>query len=173
MQEKIFAMPGQALVRPDETFAALNDYAKMNGLPGAGRYFLDPKSEKGQEHKQQVDKKQQQQQKMMMEKERMQLEATMKIAKATEAQVAAEAQNGQLKNQISAMKEQHASAMAEAKQQLAEFNTGMAEVKHHDEMAFKYYQVDENNAVKLEQIDATAKMAAENNKDKESKDDSE
>jgi hypothetical protein len=62
IQEKALDIPGQAMVDPQNIYDTLETFCKLSGLNGAGKYFIDPSSQKGQQKTQQIGQQQQQQQ---------------------------------------------------------------------------------------------------------------
>ena len=110
-QEKLLANPGQSLVTEANVFTALDDLAKVSGMPGAGAYFLDPDSPAGKENKQRVDAKMQQQQQKELQEAQMLAQTNAKIAEAEQgkaqaalANVKLTAENKQLQMQLDALK---------------------------------------------------------------------
>lgn len=156
MQKEIMANPSQALVTEAEIYSAISDFAKVSGLPGVSKYFKDPRSPEGQQHKQTVDQNAAQQQQMLIEKEKMMLEAQMKVANAQERVVAVEAQNVQLKSQNDAMKNQIAFSKQEAdmaikslQQQLDEAKVALDKDTKNEELAFKYHELERKIQIEM------------------------
>lgn len=158
-QKDILANPGQSIVREHEVFAALNDFAKASGMPGAAPYFLDPTSPEGQQNKQQVDASNQQQQQQELKEKQMLADAQSQIAQAeqTKAQAAMEtvqvkAQNEQLKNTIEAQRQQHEIELQSLKHQLEVAKLGQKDTQHEGELGFKYYNADLQATIAREQM---------------------
>jgi hypothetical protein len=177
IQEKIMANPSQALITERQVFAAVDDYAKSAGLPGAGRYLLDPKSPEGQENKKQVDQKNEQMQKMEQEKEQALAEAQIKIANAEELKAKATGQNVMLKNQVDTqkneiilMEKENSAQMAVLEQQLEEAKAVGEANTDHAELQYKYWEAKERYEVERERIAATERQAKANNANREKSD---
>lgn len=158
-QEKLLANPGQSLVTEAQVFTALDDLAKVSGMPGAGAYFLDPDSPAGKENKQKVDANQQAQQKKELEEAQMLAQTNAKIAEAEQgkaqaalANVKLTAENKQLQMQIDAMKNSSDDEIKRLKQQLEEAQA-LSNSNHKDrELDFRYYDSDQRAAIERERI---------------------
>lgn len=158
-QEKLLANPGQALVTEAQVFTALDDLAKVSGMPGAGAYFLDPDSPAGKENKQNVDANQQAQQKKELEEAQMLSQANAKIAEAEQgkaqaalANVKLTAENKQLQMQLDAIKNNSDDEIKRLKQQLDEAQA-LSNSNHKDrELDFRYYDSDQRAAIERERI---------------------
>lgn len=178
MQEKIMANPGQALIKEDQVFNAINDFAKAVGLPGARKYLLDPKSPEGQENKKQVSESQNQQQQMQMQMDKAMSDAQTKIANAEEAKAQANvknvdltARNNQLKTQLDGMEIQADNEIAYLKQQLEEAKAISGESVKLKELDVKEWDMGEKHKIARLQIEATKEMAKDNNDNRQSKSD--
>lgn len=163
-QEKIMALPGQALVTEAQVFTALNDLAKVSGMPGASAYFLDPDSPAGKENKQVVSASQQEQQKKELEEAQMLAQTSMKIANAEEAKAQAAMRNVELTSQNKqlqlALEQQRSESDAELKslqQQLAEAKELAVSNHKTEELQFRYYDSDQRAAIERERIAAQQK----------------
>lgn len=157
MQEKMLANPSQTLVKEEQVFKAIDDFAKTSGLPGAAPYFLDPESKEGQANKQAVQKSQQEQQKKAEAKEQAELQFQQKIASVEEQKAQITGQNNQLKNQVDTQKNQltlqKQSMDAEnnmLKQQLAEAEALISSDEKDAELVFKYWSTRETLAAQKE-----------------------
>ena len=158
-QEKLLANPGQALVTEAQVFTALDDLAKVSGMPGAGAYFLDPDSPAGKENKQKVDANQQAQQKKELEEAQMLAQTNAKIAEAEQgkaqaalANVKLTAENKQLQMQLDAIKNSSDDEIKRLKQQLEEAQA-LSNSNHKDrELEFRYYDSDQRAAIERERI---------------------
>lgn len=164
LQEKIMANPNQALVTEKEVFAALNDFAKFNGMPGVSGYFLDPNSPEGQQNKQAIDQSAQQTQQKQMEDQQKELESMMKLANAEESKARAAEQNVQLQAQVQNLKQQLEFEKMSSNNQLALMKQELAETKEllnkqtkDAELEHKYYDTDARTQVELRRIDALNK----------------
>ena len=158
-QEKLLANPGQALVTEANVFTALDDMAKVSGMPGAGAYFLDPDSPAGKENKQKVDDNMHQQQQKELQEAQMLAQTNAKIAEAEQgkaqaalANVKLTAENKQLQMQIDAMKNSSDDEIKRLKQQLEEAQA-LSNSNHKDrELEFRYYDSDQRAAIDRERI---------------------
>lgn len=166
-QEKLLANPGQALVTEANVFTALDDLAKVSGMPGAGAYFLDPDSPAGKENKQRVDANMQQQQQKELQEAQMLAQTNAKIAEAEQgkaqaalANVKLTAENKQLQMQLDALKNSSDNEIKQLQQQLAEA-TALSNANHKDkELEFRYYDSDQRASIERERI----AMQAQNKK---------
>lgn len=158
-QEKLLANPGQALVTEANVFTALDDLAKVSGMPGAGAYFLDPDSPAGKENKQRVDANMQQQQQKELQEAQMLAQTNAKIAEAEQgkaqaalANVKLTAENKQLQMQLDAIKNSSESEIKKLQQQLAEAQA-LSNANYKDkELEFRYYDSDQRAAIERERI---------------------
>lgn len=158
-QEKLLANPGQALVTEANVFTALDDLAKVSGMPGAGAYFLDPDSPAGKENKQRVDANMQQQQQKELQEAQMLAQTNAKIAEAEQgkaqaalANVKLTAENKQLQMQLDAIKNNSENEIKQLQQQLAEAQA-LSNSNHKDkELEFRYYDSDQRAAIERERI---------------------
>lgn len=167
-QEKLLANPGQALVTEANVFTALDDLAKVSGMPGAGAYFLDPDSPAGKENKQRVDANMQQQKQKELQEAQMLAQTNAKIAEAEQgkaqaalANVKLTAENKQLQMQLDAIKNSSENEIKQLQQQLAEAQA-LSNANHKDkELEFRYYDSDQRAAIERERI---AMQSQKNNK---------
>lgn len=167
-QEKLLANPGQALVTEANVFTALDDLAKVSGMPGAGAYFLDPDSPAGKENKQRVDANMQQQQQKELQEAQMLAQTNAKIAEAEQgkaqaalANVKLTAENKHLQMQLDAIKNSSENEIKQLQQQLAEAQA-LSNANHKDkELEFRYYDSDQRAAIERERI---AMQSQKNNK---------
>ena len=158
-QEKLLANPGQALVTEANVFTALDDLAKVSGMPGAGAYFLDPDSPAGKENKQRVDANMQQQQQKELQEAQMLAQTNAKIAEAEQgkaqaalANVKLTAENKQLQMQLDSIKNSSENEIKQLQQQLAEAQA-LSNANHKDkELEFRYYDSDQRAAIERERI---------------------
>lgn len=158
-QEKLLANPGQALVTEANVFTALDDLAKVSGMPGAGAYFLDPDSPAGKENKQRVAANMQQQQQKELQEAQMLAQTNAKIAEAEQgkaqaalANVKLTAENKQLQMQLDAMKNSSENEIKQLQQQLSEAQA-LSNANHKDkELEFRYYDSDQRAAIERERI---------------------
>lgn len=161
-QKEILANPAQALVTEGKIFAALNDFAKLSGMPGAGAYFLDPNSPEGKQNKQQVAQGQKAQQDKEMQEQQLLAQVQLKIANAEEskAQTAMQnvnltAQKNQLQIQLDAQKAMADDQIKQLQQQLSEAQA-LSNSNHKDkELDFRYYDSDQRAELERLRIAAT------------------
>jgi hypothetical protein len=169
-QKEALQMPGQSLVTEAQVFVALNDFAKLSGMPGAGAYFLDPNSPEGQENKQKVQQSQSEQQKKEAEEQQMLAQVQIKIANAEEskAQTAKQnveltAQKNQLQQQLDAQKMLSDNQIKQLQQQLNEAKE-LASTQHKsEELQYRYYDTDTRAETERLRIAATMKQSGESN----------
>ena len=158
-QEKIMANPGQALVKENNVFAALNDFVKASGMPGAAPYFLDPVSPEGQEHKQQVDASSQKQQEADLKERQMLADTQEKIANAEQGKAQAammavqvKAENERLKNELANKQSEYDLHIKQLEQQLEEAKLGQKYEQQDSELQFKYYNAELQAKIAREQM---------------------
>lgn len=158
-QEKIMANPGQALVKENNVFAALNDFVKASGMPGAAPYFLDPVSPEGQEHKQQVDASSQKQQEADLKERQMLADTQEKIANAEQGKAQAammavqvKAENERLKNELANKQSEYDLHIQQLEQQLEEAKLGQKYEQQDGELQFKYYNAELQATIAREQM---------------------
>lgn len=158
-QEKIMANPGQALVKENNVFAALNDFVKASGMPGAAPYFLDPVSPEGQEHKQQVDASSQKQQEADLKERQMLADTQEKIANAEQGKAQAammavqvKAENERLKSELANKQSEYDLHIQQLEQQLEEAKLGQKYEQQDSELQFKYYNAELQATIAREQM---------------------
>jgi hypothetical protein len=174
IQEKIMAMPGQALCNPSKLYATLDDACKFAGLNGAGKYFVNPDSPQGQQATQQADQKsqqdQQKQEQMTIEQFRQQAE----IAKSATTTAEAQQMNVKLKGEVELAKHQHAMEKLSLQAQNDELKNELAQSKIlvdtlssknqiDKQLDFDYDKLHTDAALKLIDIEATAKQDEKEN----------
>lgn len=106
IQEKLQAMPGQALTNPAKMYATLDDMCKFSGLNGASRYFIDPSSPEGQQATQQAQQQAQQGQQKQDQLQMAQVQMQQQLAQAATTSAQAEQANVALKGQVELAKHQ-------------------------------------------------------------------
>lgn len=168
-QEKIMANPGQSLVKEDNVFAALNDFVKASGMPGAAPYFLDPASPEGQEHKQQVDASSQKQQEAELKERQMLADTQEKIANAEQGKAQAammavqvRAENERLKNELANKQSEYDLHIQQLEQQLEEAKLGQKYEQQDSELQYKYYSADLQAQIAREQMALNSKKDVDN-----------
>lgn len=167
-QAQILAQPGQAIVTEKTVFAALNDFIKASGMPGAVPYFLDPDSPEGRENKQQVDASNQQAQEKEIKEQQALLESQTTIAQAEQTKAMAAVESVQLKGKIERLKTaldtikgESESRIAALEQQLSEAQLQLKDVHHTEDLQFKYDQLQQQYEIAMAQL----KNSGDNNAD--------
>lgn len=167
-QAQIVATPGQALVNETKVFAALNDFVKTAGMPGAAAYFLDPASPEGQEFKKQTDQSTQKAKEAELKEKELLATVQMKIAEAEQGKAQAaqmsvqvKGENERLKTQLEAVKSSSDATIQDLQQQLKEAELQLKDVHHTEDLQFKYDQLAQQLEIALAQLEQ-AKQAAKN-----------
>ena len=162
-QEKMSAMPGQALITPNETFNAVNDYAKFAGMPSARRYVLDPQSPDGQSNAQTIAQNMQAAKQEKDQKDNVLLEAQAKVAQAEvqkaeaqQANVQLKAESDRLKGELDQQKTYTSAEIDLLKQQLEEVRTKLKAKEHEDDLAYKYWDSGERHRIEELRITTAA-----------------
>lgn len=160
-QEKILANPGQSLVTERQVYTALNDLAKVSGMPGVDPYFLDPDSPAGKENKQNVDAGQQEQQQRELEEMQTLAQTQIKIANAEEGKAQAAMANVKLTNDNKQLQMQLDQFKYTAEQEIKKLEQQLAEAKElanvsykQQELEFRYYDADQRAAIERERINS-------------------
>lgn len=159
-QSQILAqMPGQALVDDSCVFRALDDFAKLSGMPGAAGYFLDPTSPEGQEKRQSVDASSQQQQQQELQEKQMLAHTQTTLAQAEQVKAQAAADRVQLMAQIENLKQQLLQQQNDATNQLTELKHQLDAARIQGDNDYKQqdintrvYQIDTNAQLKREEM---------------------
>lgn len=94
------------LVNPNTSFKAYDDFCKFSGLNSAVGYFVDPKSQEGQQAAQQAAQQQKAAQEEQMKQMQTQLDFQSKLASAEVERARAQMLNVELKAQLDAAKTQ-------------------------------------------------------------------
>lgn len=169
-QSQIVATPGQSLVNPTKVFAALNDFVKTSGMPGASPYFLDPESPEGQEFKKQVDASTEKAQQADLKERQLLANAQETVAKAEQGKAQAamagvqiKGQNERLKTQLQTLESKSAAIIQDLQQQLKEAELQLKDVHHAEDLQFKYDQLQQQLEIALAQLEQ-AKAQANANK---------
>ena len=170
IQEKLTATPGQALTNPQRIFDTLDLFCKLSGLHGANRFFIDPKSQEGQQVAQQVTQQQQvaQQQQMQLQQAQLQLEQQTAQSEQVKAQAAVQrnqlhAQIEQLKIQLANKEQQDAVQIANLQQELEHAKFIADAHSEFDAIKFEKYKTDLQATIDLAKIEADAKANELNN----------
>ena len=163
LQEKIMAIPGQALTNPSKIYATIDDFCKFSGLDSANKYFVDPNSPQGQQQTQQAGQAQQQQQQQAQQAQIEQMRMQAELAKSATTTAEAQMQNVTMKGQVEMAKHQREMEQQTFKAQLAGLTAELEKAKavqgaekDMEEMQFKYEQLYTQVALKLTEIEATS-----------------
>jgi hypothetical protein len=156
-KEMVMSDPTQSMVGPKQMYATLNDYVTLNGLGDPDQFFLDPESPEGQQMLQQKQQQAQQQQQQAMQEQQQQLQlqqmaldAQQKVAQAEQMKAQATMQNGQMKEQINAMKANHT-------QELEQLKTALQAAKDSKQNDFQIQKLKTDAALKLTELEINAK----------------
>jgi hypothetical protein len=160
VQAQIVATPGQALTNQSKIYATLDDFCKLSGLNGAGKYFINPNSQEGQQASQKATQDSQQQQQLLMTEKVKEYQLQAQLAQAATTTAEAQQANVQVKAQLELAKHQrdmdkHAFE-AKIAQLLATIEQTKLVEKGHKEIAdlkFKYDEMTTKNALELAKID--------------------
>jgi hypothetical protein len=164
VQKELAQTPLAYICSPEKVYSALDDLCKFSGLNGAARYFVDPSSPEGQQAAQQAQQTAQQasqkQEQATVETLRQQAELAKSATTTAESLMA----NVQLKGQVELGKHQREMDKATSQAQIAALQMQLEKqtllldaikTKHKDELDKEKMLLD--NAIKLTQIEATAK----------------
>jgi hypothetical protein len=144
-QEKIIAQPGQAMVLPQNVYAALDDFAKFSQLNGANKYFLDPNSPQGQQNSQAIQQSQAQQAQQSQQENMALLQAQVDTAQAQVKMAQAQQDNVVLKGQVENLK-----------LQLSDLKTRLEAINKDEDRKLRKYEIDERTAIELTRIEVDA-----------------
>ena len=154
-------MPDNVMVDTKQLFNSLDDMVELADLGEAEKYFMNPDTQEGQQFAQQKQQADQQQQQQMMQQQEQQLQmqqqalqAQMQVAQAEQTKAQATMQNGQLKEQINAMKAQHT-------QEIEQMKTALTAAKDSAKQAFDYDKLKTDTALKLTELETNSKMQLE------------
>jgi hypothetical protein len=167
-QTAIKQVPGQTLVTPVEEFNLLNDMAKAGGLTGAGPYFLDPATPKGQQNAQTISQNAQQAQQKQDAKDTSNLQAEIKFLNAQADAAMLKTQLENTKNQLKQQEQQATAQIAFLKQKLDEMKAVAEHKTKQDDLDFKYwdrkqyYTIEDKKLVTQKQIAEDANEATAN-----------
>jgi hypothetical protein len=170
VQTQAIQNPQQTLVDQSNIYNTLDDMAKLSGLNGANRYFIDPSSQAGQQKQQQIAQQSAQEQQKQQEIAMQQLQNEAKIAQsavdAANAQLKAtdyKAQADQLKHLLETQKAENNAKIAELQQQLEQYKTGIASAESDEKMQFNYDKLVLDAAIKLTELEAKSKTEQNDN----------
>ena len=149
--------PMNPLVDYSKIYNTLDELSDLSGVGEAEKYFYNPMSPEGQQFGQQKAQQGQQQQQQMMQQEAQQLEfqkqalqAQQTVAQAEMQKAHATLQNGQLKEQINAMKAAHA-------QEIDQIKTALQMAKDNKQNEFQIQNMKTQAALKLTELEIQAK----------------
>lgn len=158
-QKEILAQPGQALIKEENVYAALNDFVQSVGLPSASPYFLDPVSPEGQENKKQVDASSQESQQAALKEKQMLADAQTKIAEAEQgkaqaaiASVQVRSENERLKGKIQSQRDMFEAQINQLEHELEVAKLGQKDNQAMGELEFKYYNAGLQAQIAREQM---------------------
>jgi len=169
-QTQAIQNPQQVLVDQSNVYNTLDDMAKIAGLNGASRYFIDPSSKAGMERQRQVAEQSNQAQQKQEEMTIQQLQAEAKIAESAiltaKAQMKAtdyKAEADFLKHRLESAKVEANAKIAELQQQLEQFKTGIASTEADEKMQYNYDKLVLDTAIKLTELEAKNKSEQNDN----------
>jgi hypothetical protein len=149
--------PINPLVDYSKIYNTLDELSDLSGVGEGEKYFYNPMSPEGQQFGQQKQQQGQQQQQQAMQQQQQQLEmqqaalqAQMQVAQAEQTKAQATMQNGQMKEQINAMKAAHT-------QELEQLKTALQAAKDSKQNDFQIQQLKTNAALKLTELEINAK----------------
>ena len=163
IDEKIMSMPGQALLKPEQIYAKLNDFCKFSGLNSAAKYYIDPASPQGTQFAQEQSQQQAEQQKQQLEMQAALAQAQIKIAEAEQSKVAVMAKNNDLQAQLTAAKTAYENKIAQLEIEIKQAKTISDDSSKANDLKFKYDELETKTAVELVKIEATAKQQQDEN----------
>jgi hypothetical protein len=173
LQKEMLSMPGQSLITDEQTFNAINDFAKAAGMPSARRYFMDPKSDKGMQHKKMVEEKmaaakqeQDQKDQVLLKAQADVANAEVQKAEAQQANVQLKAQAEQLKGEIATNKGKADAEIAMLEQRLTKIKILLDEKGRAGELEFRYWEAGERFRIEELRI-MTAAQTADHKRDHE------
>ena len=168
MQKEAMQMPSQAMVDDAKIFSAIDDFSRLGGLAGAETYFYDPNSQEGQQKKQQAQQAAQQAQQAEQQQQMAMMESQAKIAEAEVQKAQAQMMNVELKaqidftkNQLQLQKQMSDAEIQHLEQQLEQAKALVNSSNQDEELAHKYYAVNERTKVELERIDSQERIATD------------
>lgn len=153
IQEKVLANPSQALVNEEVVFNALDDLCKFGGLNGANRYFVDPKSNVGQQARQIADQNAKANADKNNQLESAMAEAQLKVAQAETDKVRVMFENTQLKAKNDSLRQEFDAKVAELKNELDQANLIAKSAKDSAEMNYKNQKMIVDAAIRLTEIE--------------------
>jgi hypothetical protein len=149
--------PMNPLVDYNKIYNTLDELSDLSGIGETEKYLHNPNSPEGQQFAQQKAQQGQaqqqqamQQQQQQLQMQQMALDAQQKVAQAEQVKAQATMQNGQLKEQINAMKAAHT-------QELEQLKTALQAAKDQKQNDFQIQQLKTNAALKLTELEVQAK----------------
>jgi len=149
--------PMNPLVDYSKLYNTIDELSDLSGIGEAEKYMHNPNSPEGQQFAQQKAQEGQMQQQQAMQQQQQQLEMQQAALQAQQTVAQAEMQkaqatmaNGQLKEQINAMKAQHT-------QELEQLKTALQAAKDQKQNDFQIQQLKTTAALKLTELEINAK----------------
>ena len=160
--------PGQSLIMPQNKYEAINDFAKMAGLNGAGKYVLDPKSPEGQKAAKESGEHQAELKQANDEKEQAMIDLQKSVAESEQVKANSAAEGVKLKAmiehlriQVSGEKVVNDAEIAALKQQLAEAQTLIDAEEDSNELVYKYWDRKEYYSLERDRMNQTEESSDE------------
>jgi len=129
MQTQILDSKYAAMVPVEKAFNAYDEFCETSGLKGGENYFLDPKSEQGQQAVQSMEQNDAKMQQMQEEMQQKMTEANEKIAEGEFMKGQAALQSQQVKAQSERMKAESAQVQLMADAEIADLNAQLEQSK--------------------------------------------
>lgn len=139
--------PGQTLVTQESQFSALKKFCVLSGLGSPDAYFIDPRSDNGQELSQQQQQHQQKMKQEQDQKDMALIQMQTKLADAEVQKAQAEMANVQLKAQIGQMT-----------LQIDEAETIASNASKNAESEFKYRELESKEAIEISKIESKERI---------------
>lgn len=152
IQAKLLGDPRQAMVNQKQIFAAINDFIKSFGAPGADQYFINPDSDEGKAFAAQVNQGNQEKQqtdKQVAMAPVVLAQAELKKAETGDREVDLKHQIETLKEQIRGQKETHTIQIKLLESKLRD-SENRADAAHKDALVqLEYDKLNQTSAVKI------------------------
>jgi hypothetical protein len=165
IQEKLMALPGQALVDETKIYAAVDDFAKFSGLNGAHKYLVSPdsaqsKAMKGSNAKQQEELKAKDDKMQAMQ---MEFQASLAKSESDKAQaqlqtVTVKQQASQTESMLKSQKQQDDMRVAQLEQQLEYAIAEGKAAKEAAELEYKYWSDQQELDFKYDQLEVNRQI---------------
>lgn len=161
--QKALAETGSILVSNKTGYNAMDDYCKFSGLNSAVRYFVDPESPEGKKAQEEKSAAEQEAKEKADKIEQIMTEAQAKIAEAEMQKAKAQDENGKLKVQVDAIKNQSSNEIDSLKQQLDQIKLLLEKAGGDEDRALKKYEIDQRTAVELTRIEKDSQKSENEN----------